>query len=137
MSLLYQEKKDYKNACLCLTEALAIVKQYPEAVMEEAATHINMAASLMELDELEQAHVHLQEACFVNTEPMITITVLFSTLGGIFTPAAAIAKRRCFSTIRLEKKWKLTWGKQKTMPLSVTKWPMPLSCLVMRNAQPA
>ncbi len=62
MSLLYQEKKDYKNACLCLTEALAIVKQYPEAVMEEAATHINMAASLMELDELEQAHVHLQEA---------------------------------------------------------------------------
>lgn len=62
MSLLYQEKKDYKKSCICLTAALSIVKQYPQAKIELATTHANLAASFLELDDLKQAQVHLMEA---------------------------------------------------------------------------
>lgn len=65
MSLLYQELHDYKKSCICLTAALAIVKQYPQAQIEEATTHANLAASFLELGDMEQAQVHLQEAAAI------------------------------------------------------------------------
>ena len=65
MSLLYQEMNDYKKSCICLTAALAIVKQYPEAEIEQATTHANLAASFLELDDMEQAQVHLTEAAAI------------------------------------------------------------------------
>lgn len=65
MSLLYQEKKDYKKSCICLTAALSIVKQYPQAQIEQATTHANLAASFLELGDMEQAQIHLMEAAAI------------------------------------------------------------------------
>lgn len=62
MSLLYQEMRDYKKSCICLTAALSIVRQYPQAQIEQATTHANLAASFLELGNMEQAQVHLEEA---------------------------------------------------------------------------
>lgn len=55
LSLLYQEMGQYDKACEALKSALDIIKQYPEAVLEEAVTYTNLAASYVKAGEMEQA----------------------------------------------------------------------------------
>ncbi len=62
MSLLYQEMKDYENACICLEKALSIVVQHPQAIIEVATTHTNLATSLLKLNKYEEAMEHLSYA---------------------------------------------------------------------------
>ena len=74
MSLLYQEVKDFENACKCLYRALEIVKTYPDAEIELATTHTNLAASLLQLERSgarEEALEHLKLArdIFEREEP--------------------------------------------------------------------
>ena len=64
-SLLYQEMGEYDNACKCLDSALEIVKLYPEARIEEATTHTNLALSLIKQDKLNEAISHLEKAFFI------------------------------------------------------------------------
>ncbi len=74
LSLLYQEVGDFENACQCLYKALAIVKTYPDAQIELATTHTNLAASLLQLERQgaqEEALEHLKLArnIFEQEEP--------------------------------------------------------------------
>lgn len=62
MSLLYQEMEDYENACICLENALSIVMQHPNAMIEVATTHTNLATSLLKLGNYEEAMLHLERA---------------------------------------------------------------------------
>ncbi len=61
-SLLYQEMQDFENACTCLENALVIVKQHSEAMIEVATTHTNLAMSLLKLEKQEDAMKHLERA---------------------------------------------------------------------------
>lgn len=51
LALLYQERKEYDKACDALKQALSIVKEYPEAVVEQAVTYTNLAASYIKAGE--------------------------------------------------------------------------------------
>lgn len=62
MSLLYQEMGDFANACVCLEKALSIVTQHPQAIIEVATTHTNLAMSLMKLKRLKDAMGHIEQA---------------------------------------------------------------------------
>lgn len=55
LSLLYQEMQQYEKASEALCSALEIVKEYPEAVVEQAVTYTNLAASYVKADRLNQA----------------------------------------------------------------------------------
>lgn len=64
-SLLYQEMEQYENAAILLKKALEIVKVYEGAVIEEATTHTNLAATLLQLKSEEsyaEAMLHLKKA---------------------------------------------------------------------------
>ncbi len=62
MSLLYQEMEDFQNACICLEKALSIVMMHPEAIIEVATTHTNLAVSLLKLRQYESAMEHIERA---------------------------------------------------------------------------
>lgn len=64
-SLLYQEVEDYGKAAEMLTKALAIVDSYAEAIIQQATTRTNLAASLLQIgteEAYEKAAGYLQEA---------------------------------------------------------------------------
>ncbi|NTV77567.1 MAG: DUF4125 family protein, partial [Clostridiales bacterium] len=62
LSLLYQEMNEYRKAVLCLEKALGIVSLYPEAKIELATTHTNLAMSLLKLNKPLIAEGHLEVA---------------------------------------------------------------------------
>lgn len=62
ISLLYQEMNDYTKACESLEKALTIVERFPQARIEIATTHANLAASLLKLDKNIQAVKHIETA---------------------------------------------------------------------------
>ncbi|MFI3201863.1 MAG: DUF4125 family protein [Eubacteriales bacterium] len=62
LSLLFQEMGEFDKSCDCLEQALGIVTQHEEAVIEVATTHTNLAMSLMKCRKLEEAIGHLEEA---------------------------------------------------------------------------
>lgn len=70
LSLLYQEMGDYNRAVQSLTRALEIVQLYPEAGIELATTHTNLASSLLKTEQWESAKEHLDSALeiFESTE---------------------------------------------------------------------
>ena len=53
--LLYQEMGNYAEAVSVLSKALAVVDRYDKAVMEQATTRTNLAASLIKLAETDDA----------------------------------------------------------------------------------
>lgn len=55
LSLLYQEMKQYDKASEALNQALQIVKEYPEKMVELAVTYTNLAASYVKAGQLELA----------------------------------------------------------------------------------
>ena len=64
-SLLYQEMEDYEAARDMLEEALTIVECYEDAVIEQATTKTNLAATLLQIGTKEaqsEAIVYLKEA---------------------------------------------------------------------------
>jgi len=62
LSLLYQEMNEYNKSVMCLEKALKIVNQYPEAKIELATTHTNLAMSLLKLNRNIEAEKHLEAA---------------------------------------------------------------------------
>lgn len=62
MALLFQEMGDFESANDCLTRALGISNLYPECRIEQASTHANIAATLINLDRVDEAENHLLEA---------------------------------------------------------------------------
>lgn len=48
-SLLYQEMEDYENAARMLNRALAVVDTYADAVIPQASTRCNLAATLLQI----------------------------------------------------------------------------------------
>lgn len=62
LSLLYQEMGDFEKSCEALNRALEIVVLYPEAGIELAVTHTNLATSLLALGRLDEAEKHLNTA---------------------------------------------------------------------------
>lgn len=68
LSLLYQEMGDFNRAVQSLTRALEIVQLYPEARIELATTHTNLAASLLKTDQWEEAKEHLDLALSIFEE---------------------------------------------------------------------
>lgn len=62
MSLLFQEMGDFESAYDCLMRALGISRLYPECRIEQASTHANIAATLVNLDRPADAENHLQQA---------------------------------------------------------------------------
>lgn len=62
LSLLYQEMGDFEKSCEALNHALEIVKLYPEARIELAVTHTNLATSLLVLGRPDEAKEHLNTA---------------------------------------------------------------------------
>lgn len=62
MALLYQEMNDYESACQCLQKALEIAEKTPDAVIETATTHTNLAQSFLRLNRVEEAMEHLDKA---------------------------------------------------------------------------
>ena len=68
-SLLYQEMQDYESARDMLLKALAIADSYDEAVIPQATTRANLAATLLQIgtdEAYEQAIGYLQEALAVH-----------------------------------------------------------------------
>ncbi len=64
-SLLYQEMGDFKAAVGMLEQALAIVNAYENAVIQQATTHTNLAATLLQIgteDAYRAAEEHLRTA---------------------------------------------------------------------------
>lgn len=64
-SLLYQEVENYGKAAEMLTRALNIVDSYAEAIIQQATTRTNLAASLLQIgteEAYEKAVGYLQEA---------------------------------------------------------------------------
>lgn len=55
LSLLYQEMGEFDKASESLNQALLIVKEYPEAVVELAVTHTNLAASYVKAGKIDKA----------------------------------------------------------------------------------
>lgn len=62
LSLLYQEMNRYEDAAICLKKALDIAKQYPEARIEVATTHTNLANCYLKLKEPKKAKEQLFRA---------------------------------------------------------------------------
>lgn len=62
LSLLYQEMGRYDDACQALKDALAIVKNIPEAVIELAVTYTNLAASYMKAGNVTEAENAIGES---------------------------------------------------------------------------
>lgn len=50
-SLLYQEMEDFENATVMLKKALAVVDTYSDAVIQQATTRSNLAATLLRLSQ--------------------------------------------------------------------------------------
>lgn len=70
-SLLYQEMEDFVNAREMLLRALRIVETYEEAVMEQATTKVNLAATLLQIgtkEAYQEAVSYLGEALQVFEE---------------------------------------------------------------------
>ncbi len=68
-SLLYQEMEDYVGARDMLLKALTIADSYEEAVIEQATTRANLAATLLQIgtnEAYEQAIQYLKEALAVH-----------------------------------------------------------------------
>lgn len=68
-SLLYQEMQDYESARDMLLKALVIADSYKEAVIPQATTRANLAATLLQLgtdEDYEQAMEYLKEALAVH-----------------------------------------------------------------------
>ena len=68
-SLLYQEMEDYVGARDMLLKALAIADSYEEAVIPQATTRANLAATLLQIgtdEAYEQAIIYLKEALAVH-----------------------------------------------------------------------
>jgi len=68
-SLLYQEMQDYKSARDMLLKALVIADSYEEAVIPQATTRANLAATLLQIgtdEAYEQAIEYLKEALAVH-----------------------------------------------------------------------
>lgn len=68
-SLLYQEMEDYSGARDMLLKALAIADSYEEAVIPQATTRANLAATLLQIgtdEAYEQAIKYLKEALAVH-----------------------------------------------------------------------
>lgn len=62
-SLLYQEMGEFEDAAEMLKKAMAVVDTYPEAVMQQATTRSNLAATLLRLSQMKpQADAIYQEA---------------------------------------------------------------------------
>lgn len=61
LSLLYQEMGEFKKAAECLKTALVIVEAY-EDIIKVAITCSNLAASLLRIEEQEQAEQYLNRA---------------------------------------------------------------------------
>lgn len=64
-SLLYQEMREFERAAELLHKALAVVDKYEDAVIEQAVTRTNLAATLLQLKteaDYEMAMKYLQEA---------------------------------------------------------------------------
>lgn len=68
LSLLYQEMGDFKRAVQSLTRALEIVQLYPEARIELATTHTNLASSLLKTEDWREAKEHLERALSIFEE---------------------------------------------------------------------
>lgn len=68
LSLLYQEMGDFERAAQALTRALEIVSLYPEARIELATTHTNLAASLLKTEKWQDAKEHLKIALSIFEE---------------------------------------------------------------------
>ena len=62
LSLLYQEIGDFNRAIVSLEKALEIVVLYPEARIELATTHTNLAASMLKTERWQEAEKHLDIA---------------------------------------------------------------------------
>ena len=62
LSLLYQEMGDFASACECLKKALLIARTYPDARIEVAVTHSNLAMSLLRLGLFQEAMENLEAA---------------------------------------------------------------------------
>lgn len=62
LSLLYQEMTMYEKAVNCLERALLIARCYPEAEIEVATTHTNMANCYLKLHNSYKAKEQLQKA---------------------------------------------------------------------------
>lgn len=67
-SLLYQEMEDYESARDLLKKALAIADAYPDAVIPQAVSRTNLAATLLQIktkQAYEEAVIYLEEALAV------------------------------------------------------------------------
>lgn len=61
LALLYQEMGEFDKAGEALCKALQIVKEHPEATVEQAVTYTNLAASYVKAGKLEQARKAARE----------------------------------------------------------------------------
>lgn len=65
LSLLYQEMGRFEDACQALSDALRIVKEYPEAKVELAVTYTNLAVSYMKAGKLQEAEEAIQQGLVI------------------------------------------------------------------------
>ena len=65
LSLLYQEMGRFEDACQALSDALRIVKEYPEAKVELAVTYTNLAVSYTKAGKLQEAEEAIQQGLVI------------------------------------------------------------------------
>ena len=78
-SLLYQEMEDYVGARDMLLKALAIADSYEGAVIPQATTRANLAATLLQIgtdEAYEQAIKYLKEALVVHEKDVAVISIM-------------------------------------------------------------
>lgn len=70
LSLLYQEMQEYELSCRELEAALEIVSIKEGARIEVATTHANIALSLLQIDRVDEAKLHLIDAFQIYNQDM-------------------------------------------------------------------
>ncbi len=105
LSLLYQEMGDFESAVACLKQALLIVTHNQDE-LKIAITHSNLGASLLQLNQVEQAMMHLNKSLAIfnqYAEKDFHYNAAVAALGQAYMTQGNLADaRECFLEALLE-----------------------------------
>ena len=105
LSLLYQETGDFESAVACLKQALVIVTNNRDT-LKIAITHSNLGASLLQLDRIDQALYHLEQALAIfnqDKEKDFHYNAAVAALGQVYVAQGNLTDaRECFQEALFE-----------------------------------
>ena len=98
IALLYQEMGNYEKAAQHLKKALAIIEKIPGAEIEVATTLSNLGASLLEIEEIQEAEECLNKALEIfkkDTVKNFHYSAALSAICLLYTSSKRICQQLC------------------------------------------